>query len=91
MTDFGFCGIGNCVTSVRDNTVRNLSTTCSRVIDPASSSSRISTSQAVPCCSMPSQKATAAEWGVKNGKIANGDLCSDPTMAACTPPRKCTQ
>jgi hypothetical protein len=40
---------------------------------------------------MPSQKATAAEWGVKNGKIANGDLCSDPTMAACTPPRKCTQ
>jgi hypothetical protein len=35
---------------------------------------------------MPSQKATAAEWGVKNGRMATGVGCKDPTMAACTPP-----
>lgn len=86
MTAAGFLGIGKRVTSVRDKTVLMRSTTCSRVIDPFTSSSRISTSQAVPYCKMPSQNATAAECGVKNGSIAKGVGCNDPTMAACTPP-----
>jgi hypothetical protein len=86
MTALGFLGRGKRVTSVSAKTVRIRSTTCSRVIDPESNLSRISTSHAVPCCNMPSQKATAAEWGVKNGRMATGVGCKDPTMAACTPP-----
>lgn len=88
ITAFGFLGIGKPVTSVRDSTFRIRSLTSSSVIAAlCTERSSLSASHAVPCFNMPSQNATTAECGERNGKVAIGVGCKDPTMAACTPPK----
>lgn len=41
----------------------------------------------VACFNTPSQNATTAECGERKGRVATGVRCSDPIIAACTPPR----
>lgn len=88
ITARGFLGIGNRVTSVRDNTFRIRSLTSSRVIAAfCTASSSLSASHAVACLNIPSQNATTAECGDRKGRVATGVGWRDPTIAACTPPK----
>jgi hypothetical protein len=88
ITALGFLGIGKRVTSVRDSTFRIRCLASSRVITVfCTARSSLSASQAVPYLSIPSQNATTAECGERKGRVATGVGYSDPTIAACTPPK----
>lgn len=89
ITALGFFGIGKRVTSVRESTFLILSITSSGVKHTfCKARSSLSASHAVAYLSTPSQNATTAECGDRNGRVATGLGYKDPTMAACTPPRR---